>query len=193
MSYFHRSIAAVILGLPFLAPGIVSAASITQGFTIQVPSGTPVGTSTNVASSSFQQLDLAVGRLTEVQTRFSGEGSWASSSASPRLELSVVTHNTAVVLGGVRFFFSPGNIRFNFSETDVFLPQLSSFIGSGTAQVDLRIAGSGGTFSTPLNEGSITYVYEPLVAAIPEPGGVWPACVGLLALGAFRTKWPTGV
>ena len=165
---------------------------MTQGFTIEVPSGTPVESSINVASSFFQQLDPAVGRLTGVQTSFSGGGTWNSLSTSPRLELSVVTHNTAVVLAGQRFFFSPGEVRFSFAETDVFLPELGSFIGSGTAQVDLRILGNGGSFGTPPNQGSITYVYEPQLTAIPEPGGVWLACVGLLALSAIRIKRSTG-
>ena len=75
-------------------------------------------------------------------------------------------------------------MQFSFQGADQYLPELGSFIGSGTAQVDLRLSGNGGAFNTPLNAGSITYVYDPQPEAVPEPGGVMLMCVGLLALGA---------
>ncbi len=188
MPYFHKPAAALILGLSLLAPSVVSATVITESFAIQVPSGTLLGNGVNVASSSFQQFDPAMGTLTEIQTVFAGSGFLNGSSASPRLDLSLVVHNAAIVIGGEQFFFSPGGVQFSLGGTDQHLPELGSFIGSGTAQVDLRVLGNGGTFSTPLTAGSITYVYDS-ATAVPEPAGLWLFGVGLLALATMRGKW----
>lgn len=186
MSCFDRIIAGSVLCLALAIPGIASATSITQSFTIEAPAGTVVGDGVNVASSLFQQFDPAAGALTEIQTVFTGGGRWDSVASSPQLDLSLVTHGAAVVVGGERVFFSPGDVAFSLGGTDRYLPELSSFIGSGTAQLDLRILGNGGTFSTPSTSGSVTYVYDPQATAIPEPGSLWMACVGLLALGIIR-------
>jgi hypothetical protein len=93
----------------------------------------------------------------------------------------LVIHDTAVVLAGQQFFFTPGFVSFSFDGKDSYLPELSSFIGTGTTQVDLRISGVGGTFSVPLTTGSITYDYT-ATTTVPEPGRMWAAFVGLLAL-----------
>lgn len=188
MPCVYKTIAASALGLLLLRPGIASATALTQSFAIEVPSGTVAGDGVNVASSSFQQFDPAMGTLTEIQTIFGGTGSWNSSTAAPRLDLSLVTHGAAVVIGGEQVFFSPGDVQFSLGGTDRYLPELGSFIGPGAAQVDLRILGDGGTFSTALTEGSVAYVYEPQPAAIPEPGAVWTLCAGLLALAVLRRK-----
>lgn len=180
-----RILTGSVLGFALLVPGLGSAASITQSFTIQVPSGSLVGEGINIGSSPFQQLSPAVGTLTEVQTVLAGSGAWDSVAAAPRLDLSLVTHGKAVVIGGEQFFFSPGDVRFNFGATDRYLPELGSFIGDGTAQVDLRILGNGGTFSTPLAEGSITYLYDPQPTAVPEPGSACLIGAGLLAMGVI--------
>lgn len=183
-----RIVVASILGLALLMPGIAAATSLTQSFTIEAPSGTAVGDGVNVASSSFQQFDPAAGTLTEIQTVFNGTGLWNSVASGPRLDLSLVTHGLAVVVGGERVFFSPGDVPFSLCGTDRYLPELGSFIGSATAQVDLRILGNGGTFSTQVTQGSVTYVYDPQPIDLPEPGSLWLAGVGLLALGMVRGK-----
>ena len=166
-------------------PSVGHAAVLTEAFTIAVPAGTGVGAAVNVASSPFAQFDPSAGSLTSVQTSFSGSGSWLGAANGQMLELSVVTHGTAVVLAGLRFFFTPGSIQFGFSGSDQYLPELMSFIGSGTTEVDLRLAGNGGTFQTPVNSGTISYVYTP-AASVPEPGSAWLACVGLTAMALVR-------
>lgn len=188
MQCVDRIVAASILALALSMPSIAAATSLTQSFTIEAPSGTPVGDGVNVASSSFQQFNPAAGTLTEIQTVFTGTGLWNSAAAGPQLDLSLVTHGLAVVVGGERVFFSPGDVPFSLGGTDRYLPELGSFIGSATAQVDLRILGNGGTFSTPPTQGSVTYMYDPQPADIPEPGSVWLIAVGLLALSVLRAK-----
>ena len=191
MLYVDRIVTAAILGLAFLMPGIASATSLTQSFTIEAPSGTPVGDGVNVASSLFPRFDPATGTLIEIQTVFNGTGLWDSAAAAPRLDLSLVVHGLAVVIGGQRVFFSPGDVPFSLGGTDRYLPELGSFIGSGTAQVDLRILGNGGSFSTPSTVGSVTYVYDPQPIDLPEPGSFWLAGIALLAFGLIGRKGRT--
>ena len=193
MSCVHGTAAALILGSILSVPGAASAAVLSQDFTVQVPSGTALGGSVNVASSFFQQLDPAVGTLTEVQTALEGTGTWSSPAAVPILNLSLVTRNTAVAIGGQQPLFTPGNVSFRLGTTDRFVPELASFIGSGLAQVDLRLVGNGGTFSTPVIGGTISYVYDPRqLAAVPEPSALWLTGAGLLALTVARRRRPAG-
>lgn len=174
-----------------LVPGISRAAVLTQTFNIQVPSNTAVGAATNVASSTFPQFDPATGTLISVDASFSGAGSWMSPAAGQMLELSLVVHERAIVLAGQRYFFTPGSISFDFAGTDSYLPELTSFVGSGLTQVDLRITGSGGTFTTPPNAGAVSYVFTPAVA-VPEPETAWLIGFGLVAVGLLRGGRRTG-
>ena len=194
MSCSHGTVSAVILGSLLWVPSAALAAVLNQGFIIQVPSGTALEASVNVASSFFQQLDPATGTLIEVQTVLEGTGSWSSPAAAPLLNLSLVTHNTAVAIGGQQPFFRPGSVSFKLGTTDRFLPELGSFIGSGLAQVDLRLNGNDGTFSTSAIGGTISYVYEPRqVAAVPEPDALWLMGAGLLALTVVRERRLAGL
>lgn len=170
-----------------LVSSISHAAVLTQVFNIQVPSNTTVGAATNVASSTFPQFDPATGTLISVNTSFSGTGSWVTSAGGQMLDLSLVVHGKAIVLAGQRYFFTPGNISFDFAGTDSYLPELASFVGSELTQVDLRFSGSGGTFTTPPNTGTISYAFTPTVA-VPEPETTWLTGLGLVAMGLLRGR-----
>lgn len=175
-----------------LAPGISHAEVLTQAFTIQVPFNTTVGAATSVASSTLSQFDPTTGTLTSVNTTFSGIGSWLNPAMGQMLELSLVVHERAVVLAGQREFFVPGAINFNFTGNDSYLPELTSFVGPGLTQVDLRFSGSGGTLTTPPNIGTISYVFTPTVA-IPEPEAVWLTGLGLVMMGLLRGRRGTSI
>lgn len=186
------SIAASWTAAVILASSVGNAAVLTQAFNIQVPSGTMVGTAANVASSTFSQFNSTTGLLTSVNTSFLGAGSWVDPAGGQMLVLSLVVHGTAVVLAGQEYFFTPGTINFSFSGSDSYLPELTSFIGSGLAQVDLRVSGNGGTFTTPLTTGTVSYVFTP-AAAVPKPETAWLMGFGLAAVGLLRGGWRIGL
>jgi hypothetical protein len=183
-SPFRALPAACTLGLLLAIPRPGSAATITEDFTLKVPTGTEVSMlGVNVASSLFPQFNPADGTLTQLDSVFSGSGTWASSSGSPQLDLSFVVHGSLVVIGTQQDFFTPGKVTFDLGGTDSFIPELGSFIGAGTTQADLRILGipgETGTFKTSTISGSITYVYNP----IAEPSGAGLLLAGLVGLAA---------
>lgn len=170
-----------------ITPGTGRAAVQTEAFSIQVPAGTAVTPATNVASSAFPQFNPANGTLNSVTTNYVGSGSWTDPVGGRVLTLALVVHDKSVVLAGQDFFFSPGAKTFGFSGTDVFLPELTSFIGSGLTQVDLQLSGGGGTFATPLTNGTISYNFTPAVV-VPEPGTTWVMGIGLVAAGLLRAS-----
>ena len=180
-----RSMIAAWTAAVIFAPGAGHAAVLTQAFNIEVPSGTTVGAATNVASSTFPQLDPATGTLTSVNTSFSGVGSWIDPVGGHRMELSLVVHGKAVVLAGQENFFTPGTINLSFSGADSYLPELTSFIGSATTQVDLRISGNGGAFAMLPTTGTVSYIFTPAVA-VPEPETAWLTGLGLVMVGLLR-------
>lgn len=194
------SVPAIILatiGLLLTAPSSLRANTITETFSLSVPTTALTPGGNIFTTTSFAEFNPADGTLNSITATLTGPATWSGGSIegdvfSAFLVFSgtnrLVGNTAAPVFTGLPF--GSTTINFNISETDTLALDFPFVTGTGTTGFDFVAISPGTTFSanSPGLSGTITYNFTPS-ASVPEPTTLTLLGTGLLVLaGAARRK-----
>ncbi|MBV9443552.1 MAG: PEP-CTERM sorting domain-containing protein [Acidobacteriaceae bacterium] len=179
-----------------LMPGAVKADSITESFSLSIPTTTLTDTAPNggenFPTTGFAEFNPAIGTLNSIAATLTGPATW-SFGLNFILNASLLFNNsptfTEAGINAFQSFESQGAISFDISTTNTFPDELLLVTGTGTTNFVLNLSAAGDTFSTtsPGLTGTITYNYTP-AAAIPEPGSLTLLAVAGATTGLFALR-----
>ena len=179
----------------------VSAATITQTFTVSPFEFEQTLGGANYDTSSFNQFNSALGTLDSITATLTGSGAWYVSVGGPDyllLDLEA-TNTNSINLQEIEVDETAAQsepVTVDISGTDSTAGDLTAYVGTGTEDlvlnVDISNYGVIDTFTTTSAlTGTITYNYTPGATAIPEPGTLpafAAAILGLIALRKIRRR-----
>lgn len=165
---------ALVAGILTLAPLALRADSITNSFTVGIPSGSSLPAA--IIPSGLSLFNPAQGTLTGVSLTITGSATWTSSYSSPLLlafldSVTTLSTNSQTVT-------SPGAIAINLTGTSTSTTSLGLYTGTGDytgTLLDLSVSqletGDTISASAPL-AGKITYTFAAAVTTTPEPASL---------------------
>jgi PEP-CTERM motif len=176
--------------LLLLTPLTVSAASITEPFSVTISPAVTLTGDDHFPVTSFAQFNPANGTLNDIMTTLTGPATWTSSPQN-QLIASLNLHNSDDFIGNFQTFYFTGAITINLGGTDTFTPDFTTLIGTGTTTLDFTLVGDlGDTFETTSAAGlvgSITYDYTPS-AVVPEPSSLALIGTGVAGFAFIRRR-----
>jgi hypothetical protein len=168
----------------WLAPQEAQANTITESFTVSVPSVVHLTGDDFFLTSSFALFDPTLGTLDEIETSLKGSAIWGSNAQAPSLTAVLALDQGGNVTAPFKFN-TPGTINFDLSGTDSAAPDPALATGTGTTALHFRLLGDpDDTFATSVDglQGSITFDFTP-VTEVPEPASLALFAGGLVAFG----------